>query len=63
MNLVVRAGDEVMLVDVTHPSMERPFIVSGSSEDDVYKIAEASDRIYVPTPDEQNHFKIGAVKK
>lgn len=60
---LVRSDNQVSLIDVTHPSMERPFIVTGANEADVYDKAKASDRIYVSTPDEQNHFKIGAVKK
>lgn len=60
---LVRSDHQLTLVDVTHPSMDRPFIVTGSNEEDVYRKAQVSDRIYLPTPNEQNHFKIGAVKK
>lgn len=57
---LVHAGDRVILVDVTHPSMHRPFMLIGESEEDVYAQAEAQSRRYDPTSDEQNYYKIGA---
>ena len=56
---LVRFGDRVILVDVTHPNVAKPFMVSGSSEDEVYERAAGLSRSYDPTPDEQNHYKIG----
>ena len=57
---LVRFGDRVVLVDVTHPNVTKPFMVSGSSEEDVYEQAAEHSRRYDRTPDEQNHYKIGA---
>jgi hypothetical protein len=56
----VRIGDRVVLVDVTHPNARKPFMVSGSTEEEVYQLAADQSRSYDPTPDEQNHYKIGA---
>ena len=57
---LVRFRDRVVLVDVTHPNVTEPFMVSGSSEEEVYEQATAHSRSYDRTPDEQNHYKIGA---
>lgn len=57
---LVRFGDRVVLVDVTHPNATKPFMVSGASEDEVYRQAAEYSRSYVRTPDEQNHYKIGS---
>jgi len=57
-NLVTLA-DRVVLVDVTHPNGDQPFILSGASEEDLYRLAEADSRSYEATPDEQNYYKIG----
>ena len=57
---LVRFGDRVVLVDVTHPNVTKPFMVSGSSEEEVYQRATEHSRTYDRTPDEQNHYKIGA---
>ena len=51
--------DRVALVDVTHPNVNRPFILVGGSEEEVYRRAEEFSRFYHATPDEQNHYKIG----
>ena len=51
--------DRVLLVDVTHPNGDQPFILSGANEAELYARAEADSRSYEPTPDEQNYFKIG----
>ena len=56
---LVRFSDRVVLVDVTHPNVTKPFMVSGSSEDEVYEQAAEHSRRYDRTPDEQNHYKIG----
>ncbi len=56
---LVSLDDRVVLVDVTHPNGDQPFILSGTSEDDVYRRAEADSRSYEATPDEQNYYKIG----
>ena len=53
----------VALVDVTHPNVKDPFILMGSSEQEVYEQAKSFSRCYTPTPDEQNHYKIGIVAK
>jgi hypothetical protein len=50
----------VALVDVTLPSRDDPLIVVGSSQEEVYRIANRGERRYVPTPDEENHYKIGS---
>jgi hypothetical protein len=57
-NLVSREG-RVALVDVTHPDGDRPFILWGASEEDVYRRAAMDSRSYEPTPDDQNYYKIG----
>jgi hypothetical protein len=57
---LVRLNDRVALVDVTHPAVDRPFIVTGASEEDVYERATAHSRSYDATPDEQNYYKIGS---
>jgi len=57
-NLVWLSG-QVALVDVTHPNVNRPFVLLGASEEDVYRRASEFNRIYSPTPDDQNHYKIG----
>jgi hypothetical protein len=49
----------VALVDVTLPSRRGPLIVVGASQEEVYRVANQDERRYVPTPDEQNHYKIG----
>lgn len=56
---LVRLHDQVVLVDVTHPSMNGPFIVWGASEAEVYAQAAEQSRVYEPTPDDQNFYKIG----
>jgi hypothetical protein len=56
---LVSVDGRVLLVDVTHPNGEEPYILSGSNEEEVYETAAASSRTYEPTPDEQNYFKIG----
>ena len=57
---LVRLGERVVLVDVTHPNVSKPFMVSGSSDEEVYRLAAEQSRSYDRTPDEQNHYKIGA---
>lgn len=57
---LVRLRDRVVLIDVTHPNVSQPFMVSGSSEKEVYEQAAAQSRCYERTSDEQNHYKIGA---
>lgn len=57
-NLVWIPG-QVALVDVTHPNVNRPFILLGSTEEEVYQRASEFNRSYTPTPDDQNHYKIG----
>ena len=57
---LVRFRDRVVLVDVTHSNVTKPFMVSGSSEEEVYEQAAEHSRRYDRTPDEQNHYKIGA---
>jgi len=44
---------------VTHPDGDQPFILTGSSEEEVYRRAAESSRSYEATPDEQNYYKIG----
>ncbi len=56
---LVNFDGRVLLVDVTHPNGDQPFILSGASEDEVYRQAEADSRSYEATPDEQNYYKIG----
>jgi hypothetical protein len=56
---LARVGKRIALVDVTHPNPSEPFIVWGASEEDVYQRAAGVSRSYVPTPDDQNHYKIG----
>jgi hypothetical protein len=58
-NLAWRGG-RVALVDVTLPTRQGPLIVVGSTQEEVYAIVNREDRRYVPTPDQQNHYKIGA---
>lgn len=57
---LVRMRDRCLLIDVTHPQAEQPFVLSGASESEVYDLAREQSRLYEPTPDEQNHYKIGA---
>jgi hypothetical protein len=56
---LVSLDSRVVLVDVTHPDGDQPFILSGSSEEDVYRRAAEMSRSYEATPDEQNYYKIG----
>ena len=48
------------LIDVTLPTRQGPLIVVGSSLDEVYRLANREERRYRPTPDYQNHYKVGA---
>jgi transglutaminase-like putative cysteine protease len=57
-NLIWLPG-RLVLADVTHPNVNRPFIVTGATEEDVYRQAQEFSRLYTPTPDDQNHYKIG----
>jgi hypothetical protein len=57
---LVRHRDRFVLVDVTHPSVDEPFIVTGASEEEVYQRAIEQSRTYEATPDEQNYYKIGS---
>jgi hypothetical protein len=57
-NLAWLAG-RVALVDVTLPSRHGRLIVVGASQEEVYRLANQGERLYVPTPDRQNHYKIG----
>jgi hypothetical protein len=52
-------GGRVALVDVALPSRHGPLIVIGASQEEVYRVANQDGRRYVPTPGEQNHYKIG----
>lgn len=52
-------GGRVALVDVTLPSRHGPLILVGASQVEVYRMANEGERRYIPTPDEQNHYKIG----
>ena len=52
-------GERVALIDVTHPDLNNPFIIWGDSLEEVYEGASGASRYYVPTPNDQNHFKIG----
>ena len=52
-------GDRVALVDVTHPGVNKPFIVWGNTLEEVYERAAGMSRTYAATPNDQNHFKIG----
>ena len=56
---LVSLENRVLLVDVTHPNGELPFILSGASEEELYRKAAEDSRSYEPTPDEQNYYKIG----
>ena len=56
---LVSLDSRVVLVDVTHPNGDQPFILSGASEEEVYRRAEEDSRSYEATPDEQNYYKIG----
>jgi FHA domain/Transglutaminase-like superfamily len=53
-------GGRVALIDVTLPSHDGPLIALGSSVEEVYRIVNREERRYLPTPDQQNHYKIGA---
>lgn len=53
-------GGRVALVDVTLPTSKGPLIVVGSSQEEVYGVVNRGERRYVPTPDQQNHYKIGS---
>ena len=57
---VVQLGDQFALVDVTHPDVQRAFILTDSSEASLYRRAGEFDRSYAPTPDENNYYIIGA---
>ena len=57
---LVRVGERVILIDVTHPNMKDPFMVFGTTEEEVYERAKEHSREYVSTPDDQNYYKIGA---
>lgn len=59
---LVRLSDRAVLVDVTHPNGDQPFIVSGATEEEMYALAGTESRSYEPTPDEQNHYKIGSAE-
>jgi hypothetical protein len=58
---LVTVDNRVLLVDVTHPNGDQPFILSAESEEEVYRRAAEDSRSYEPTPDEQNYYKIGNV--
>ena len=53
---LVRDGERVILVDVTHPNVKHPFMVFGTTEEEVYERAREHSREYDPTPDEQNNY-------
>ena len=57
---LVRAGERVILVDVTHPNVGDPLMMFGTTEEEVYERARTHSREYEPTPDDQNNYKIGA---
>jgi hypothetical protein len=57
-NLVWLAG-RVALVDASLPDRSGPLILLGASQEEVYRLATERDRVYSPTADEQNHFKLG----
>jgi hypothetical protein len=57
-NLAWHRG-RVALIDVTLPSRHGPLIVVGASQDEVYRMANQGERRYLPTSDDQNHYKIG----
>ena len=57
---LLRVGEQVILVDVTHPNVKDPFMLFGTTEEEVYARAKEHSREYEPTPDEQNYYKIGA---
>jgi hypothetical protein len=57
---LVRLGGRVVLVDVTHPNVSEPFMLTGSTEEEVYELAREQSRHYEATPDDQNYYKIGA---
>ncbi len=57
---LVKVGERVILVDVTHPNVKHPFMVFGTTEEEVYERARKHGREYEPTPDDQNYYKIGA---
>lgn len=57
-NLAWHRG-RVALIDVTLPSRHGPLILVGTSQEEVYRMANQGERRYIPTPDEQNHYKIG----
>jgi Transglutaminase-like superfamily len=59
---VVHLTDRVILVDVTHPNGDQPFMVSGTTEEEMYELAANDSRSYEPTPDDQNHYKIGSAE-
>ena len=56
---MVQLGEQVVLVDVTHPNLHQPFILVGTPEAEVYKRAKDFSRAYGATPDEDNYYKIG----
>jgi hypothetical protein len=56
---LVSLENRVLLVDVTHPNGDLPFILAGASEEELYRKAAEDSRSYEPTPDEQNYYKIG----
>ena len=53
-------GGRVALIDVTLPTSKGPLIVVGGSLEEAYRFANQGGRRYVPTPDQQNHYKIGS---
>ena len=52
-------GGRVALIDVTLPTREGPLIVVGALRRGGLPDREPGERRYVPTPDQQNHYKIG----
>ena len=59
---VARLKDRFVLVDVTHPNADNPFMVSAPTQAEMYESAAQDSRSYEPTPDEQNHYKIGSAE-
>jgi transglutaminase-like putative cysteine protease len=54
-NLVWLRG-RVALVDVALPARDGPLVIVGGSQGEVYKLAEGSDRTYLPTADRENFY-------
>lgn len=51
------------LIDPALADAHAPFIVTGASRSEAYRLAEMENRVYVPTPDAEQTYKIDVIEE